>query len=556
MWAIKILNGAQSGKIFPLEKGNNVLGRSPKADIRLADNGVSKNHAQIFVTNDKVIISDLKSSNGTFVNGIQIQNHGLKTGDKVLIHQTIFTIFQLPDNVVFADKKLNRASSSAHSSLALRGEHSTHGNAALQLAHEDHPSAMMSAEAHSHADPSASTAAQHKPVLMELIKERTEQYIDEVAMPPIYKTAEKIDFKFILLAFTIGFIFLTTFLAIFPLSRLTRESVLAESQRRALTMARNLAQMNRKALSDDSDLSLTTDFVDRESGVEKSMIISAQSGAILAPPNQVGKYLSDPFIMSLRNSTSERVGPINDLQVAASVPMKFFDASAGDSIVKAYAIVVYNIDPLAVDFGRTLSLFIQIFLIACLIGAFVFAVQYRLILYPLKNLNKEIDRALSEGHNNIQIPFRLAIFQDLIANINSALSRISTDFKGTDHMASNTDKSVEASELVKMFPIPAFAVDPLNQRFIAINPALEEHPLFDSGNVQNMAITELTDKSLYESLKDLIATCLSNPNSAHTNILPSQGSENYEITAKTIINANKPSYLLFTVMQIVEEESD
>ncbi|MBY0386503.1 FHA domain-containing protein, partial [bacterium] len=72
MWAIKILNGAQSGKIFPLQNGNNILGRSVKADVRLADNGVSKNHAQIFVTNDKVIISDLKSSNGTFVNGIQV----------------------------------------------------------------------------------------------------------------------------------------------------------------------------------------------------------------------------------------------------------------------------------------------------------------------------------------------------------------------------------------------------------------------------------------------------------------------------------------------------
>ncbi|MCC6138176.1 MAG: FHA domain-containing protein, partial [Bdellovibrionaceae bacterium] len=108
MWAIKILNGSQSGKIFPLVKGNNVIGRSARVDIRFADHGVSKNHAQIFVTNDKVIISDLKSSNGTFVNGIKVQNHGLKTGDKVLINQTIFTIFQLPDNVVFADPKLNK----------------------------------------------------------------------------------------------------------------------------------------------------------------------------------------------------------------------------------------------------------------------------------------------------------------------------------------------------------------------------------------------------------------------------------------------------------------
>ncbi len=554
MWAIKILNGSQSGKIFPLQTGNNILGRSVKANVRLADNGVSKNHAQIFVTNDKVIISDLKSSNGTFVNGIQVQNHGLKTGDKILIHQTIFTIFQLPDNVVFADQKLNKALPNRNLQKAATSQAMiTHGGNALQVS--EHEQNQLMAHDLLAAHHQALAPIVEKPKVLELIRERTEQYIDEVAMPPIYKTAEKFDFKYILMGFTISFIFLTTFLAIFPLSKITRESVLTESKRRALTMARNLAQMNRKALSDESELSLSTDFVVRESGVDKAMIISGQSGAILAPANMMGKYLTDPFIIGLRNTHTEQVDLINGEQVAASVPIKFFSAEMGDSVVRAYAVVVYNVDPLAVDFGRTLSLFVQIFLIACLLGAVVFAVQYRLILYPLKNLNKEIDRALSEGNNNIQIPFQLPIFQSLIANINSALSRIASDFSGTDQMASQSDKSVEASEVVKMFPIPCFAIDPQTQRFIAVNHALDGHPLFDSGRIQNMTISELTDKSLFESLKDLVNTCINNPNSSHTNVLPSQGSESYEITAKAMINNNKPAYLLFTVMQIVEEES-
>jgi hypothetical protein len=269
----------------------------------------------------------------------------------------------------------------------------------------------------------------------------------------------------------------------------------------------------------------------------------------------MGQFLTDPFVISLRNSHSEQVDLINDSQVAASVPMKFFNAEIGDSTVKAYAIVIYNVDPLAVDFGRTLSLFIQIFLIACVIGAVIFVVQYRLIIYPIKNLNHEIDRSLSEGSSNIQINFQLPIFQKLIANINSALSRINADFSSTDNVAAQSDKSVEAYEVVKMFPVPAFALDPQTQRFIALNPSIEGHPLFDGGRVLQMSITELTDKSLYESLKDLVATCVQNPNSVHTNELPSLGSEKYEIAAKAIINNNKPNYILFTVMQIVEEES-
>ncbi|MCB9073289.1 MAG: FHA domain-containing protein [Bdellovibrionaceae bacterium] len=556
MWAIKILNGAQSGKIFPLQKGNNVLGRSAKVDIRFADQGVSKNHAQIFVTNDKVIISDLKSSNGTFVNGVKVQNHGLKTGDKVLVNQTIFTIFQLPDNVVFADPKMTAKTPPAQISGATSPQNhlAVQGTNALQpmmthdmgLAPYNEPQQQMVAPVPitSHANPIEAVAA------------KADKYIEEVALPPIYKTAEKVDFKYLLMVFALAFIFLSTFLSALPLSKLTTDSVITESKRRTLTLARNLAQLNRKALSEDSELSLSTEFVERESGVEKAMILSAKSGAILAPASMMGRYLKEPFIISLRNTNEEKVDVINEKQVAASVPIKFFNPDIGDSSIAAYAVVVYNVDPLAIDFNRTLSLFIQIFLIACTIGAIVFFIQYRLMVFPLKKLNKEIDKALSEGHSNIQVPFQLPIFQNLIMNINSALSRVSADFTGTDDMAASADKSIEAHELVKMFPVPAFAVNPESSRFMAINAALEGHPLFDTTQLVDVSIEELTDTSLFQCLKYLMDTCRSNPNMKHTQTIPSNGSENYEITAKSIVDGKKASYVIFTVMQIIEEEDE
>lgn len=541
MWAIKILNGPHSGKIYPLEKGNNILGRSPKADIKLADSGVSKNHAQIFVTNDKVIISDLKSINGTFVNGVQVQNHGLKTGDKILIHKTIFTIFQLPDNVVFAPNaskggpRLGGAAA-VHSSLAVQGSNAMapmpdHGSALPQMVH---------------------AAPQVNASIEQLVK-KADDYIEEVALPPLYRTAEKVDFKYLLLGFSLLFIFMATFLSIFPLSQVTKESVTNEGMRRAMSLARNLAQMNRSALADDSELSLTTDFITAESGVEKAFIISS-GGAILAPSNMVGKFVRDPFVISLKNSTEEKVGPINREQVAASVPIKVYNPNVGDASVVAYAVVVYNLDPLAVDFNRTLSLFIQIFLIAAILGSLIYVVQYRLMVHPLRQLNLAIDKSLKEGTSDIHISFQLKVFQDLVSNINSALSRISSDFVDTSQVASGADKDAEAFELVKMFPIPAVAVDPTSQKFIAVNTALQSHPLFDNPNLTDTFIHDLTDKSLYESLKDLIQTCNAAPNSKHSNVLPSRGAESYEITAKAIINGAKPSYILLTVMQIIEED--
>ncbi len=563
MWAIKILNGSQSGKIFPLQKGNNVIGRSARADIRFADNGVSKSHAQIFVTNDKVIVSDLKSSNGTFVNGIKVQNHGLKTGDKVLINQTIFTIFQLPDNVVFADPKLNGGKALAptspqHPAPQQPGGMSPNmmapysGNNALQpMMHSQTDLAHYSPQGQPMMAPVAVTQQFNA---VDSMAAKADNYIESVALPPIYKTAEKVEFKYLLMLFALGFVLLCTFLSAIPLSRITTESVTTESKRRALTLARNLAQMNRKALSEDSELSLTTEFVERESGVEKALILSSKSGAIIAPPTMMGRYVKDPFLIALRDSHEEKVEVLDDgTRIGASVPIKFFNPDVGDTMIEAYAIVVYNIDPLAIDFNRTLSLFIQIFLIAVSIGAIVFFVQYRLMVYPLKQLNKEVGKALSEGSSTIQVPFRLPIFQDLISSINSALSRINTNFTGTDEMASMADKTAEAYELVKMFPQPAFAVNSETKRFIAVNPELEQNKLFASTQLIGQSIDELTDKSLYESLKDLVTICESNPNGRHANLLPAQGSETYEITAKAIVSGGKISYIVFTVMEVVEE---
>lgn len=559
MWAIKILNGSQSGKIFPLQKGNNVIGRSAKVDIRFADSGVSKSHAQIFVTDDKVIVSDLKSSNGTFVNGIKVQNHGLKTGDKVLINETIFTIFQLPDNVVFADSRLNIGKSIAPKRPSNTLAASVHkqltnyeGNTALETMSDTAKDVDLYSH---HSEPFETPGKSDLQVTaIDAFTQKANTYIEDIALPPIYKAAEKMEFKYLLMFFAIGFIFLTTFLSAIPLSRLTTESVTRESMRRALTLARNLAQMNKKALSEDTELSLTTDFTERESGVEKALIISAKSGAILAPSSMSGRYIKDPFIISLRNTHEEQVQSMNNnSQVGASVPIKFFNPDVGDTTISAYAVVVYNIDPLAIDFNRTMSLFIQIFLIACCVGAAAFFVQYRLMLYPLKQLNKELGKALTDGQSSIHIAFQLPIFQELIHSVNSALSRISVNFSGTDDAASKGDKGVEASELVKMFPQPAFALDPATKRFIAVNAELEANKLFASTKLVHQSIDELTDKSLYESLKDLLNLCESNPNSSHSNLLPSQGSENYEITGKAIINGSKTSYIVFTVMEVLDE---
>lgn len=70
---------------FPLTEGTTTLGRKPDNLIRLQDRTVSGHHARLRLHRDEVILQDLDSTNGTYVNRERIQEKALKDGDFILI---------------------------------------------------------------------------------------------------------------------------------------------------------------------------------------------------------------------------------------------------------------------------------------------------------------------------------------------------------------------------------------------------------------------------------------------------------------------------------------
>ena len=65
--SLAVLQGEGAGRIFPVEKPVVTMGRSD-ADIVLADAEISRNHARIEVRGATILLRDLKSTNGTYVN--------------------------------------------------------------------------------------------------------------------------------------------------------------------------------------------------------------------------------------------------------------------------------------------------------------------------------------------------------------------------------------------------------------------------------------------------------------------------------------------------------
>ena len=78
------------GQAYPLVRAITRMGRGTDADIRVEDPGVSRKHCEIVVGNP-AIIRDLKSTNGTFVDGIRIDECTLTEGAIVKLGGTAFT---------------------------------------------------------------------------------------------------------------------------------------------------------------------------------------------------------------------------------------------------------------------------------------------------------------------------------------------------------------------------------------------------------------------------------------------------------------------------------
>jgi len=102
---LKIVRGGRKDHEFPLEDGNNLVGRwdpetgsFPEVDLDADDPEakISRKHALIRIAEGKITVEDIGSLNGTYVNrGARLQPGSpvdLKTGDEIIIGKTFLKL--------------------------------------------------------------------------------------------------------------------------------------------------------------------------------------------------------------------------------------------------------------------------------------------------------------------------------------------------------------------------------------------------------------------------------------------------------------------------------
>ncbi|MFM6939271.1 MAG: FHA domain-containing protein [Rhodoluna sp.] len=88
-----VQRGPNEGSRFLLDQEVTTVGRHPNADIFLDDVTVSRRHAEFRRTGAKFTVTDLASLNGTYFDGVRIDNALLDEGAEVQIGKYKFTFF-------------------------------------------------------------------------------------------------------------------------------------------------------------------------------------------------------------------------------------------------------------------------------------------------------------------------------------------------------------------------------------------------------------------------------------------------------------------------------
>lgn len=97
-----VLSGPRAGEMFELEDGGLILGRDRESvDIWFGNPSVSRHHARVAPGGEgEVTVTDLDSSNGTFINGDQIAGEKrLEEGDKLRLGTKTILKFSYQDEL-------------------------------------------------------------------------------------------------------------------------------------------------------------------------------------------------------------------------------------------------------------------------------------------------------------------------------------------------------------------------------------------------------------------------------------------------------------------------
>jgi pSer/pThr/pTyr-binding forkhead associated (FHA) protein len=146
---LQVLDGADRGRVFANLMTPVTIGREEGNTVQLNDERVSRYHLKIQEDHDKVVLTDLESTNGTKVNGEEVQIRILRAGDMISLGRSVLLFGSreqiarrlremggegaaAPPNVTLSPEEAVGSGSAAAVDFELNWKHSPEARKALQ----------------------------------------------------------------------------------------------------------------------------------------------------------------------------------------------------------------------------------------------------------------------------------------------------------------------------------------------------------------------------------------------------------------------------------------
>jgi pSer/pThr/pTyr-binding forkhead associated (FHA) protein len=503
MYALKVLSGGNAGKIYSLNNSEMIIGRSPQCSIAIPNKNISKKHAKIIIDKSRILFTDLNSTNGSFVNGIKVEVTLIKEGDKIALYDTLLEVVedssspqQLPGSV---DDIMSEQSDD---------------DVALQYA---------------------------SPVEKMLFK--ADRYLEKAALPPFYALTERIDFKWVVGLMLFASIVITALLSTIPLMNIIEDTIELESKRRASSLAKTIAAINKEPLQNGTLSSASVAMAYQEPGVKKAFIMKQSNGEIITPSSMSGQYSSIPGVNEARKMTERpfHVFKANSTNIVAMHPIKFYSAAEGESLTKYYSVIVYNAQVLSIGSEKTLSLFIETLFLSLIFGVIIFYFLYKVVELPLKRLSKDFKSALQGQHNGeLKTKILLNPLKDLYVIGSSMINRSNEDGSQNNQVV-EVDRSIEVQNLADMLGYASIILSNEDESILEYNPLFEE--LTSLYDIKGQKIANLSDQALQQNLLDLIERSRISPDAIVVNDFEFSGIP-YEVKMHPVMGSSSIAYFV------------
>lgn len=93
---LRVLQGKDAGRVYELREAVTIIGRGQDADLALDDALLSRTHATVTYheRSREFRIADMKSENGTLLNGSRVTSYALRHNDRVVVGETLL-VFEM-----------------------------------------------------------------------------------------------------------------------------------------------------------------------------------------------------------------------------------------------------------------------------------------------------------------------------------------------------------------------------------------------------------------------------------------------------------------------------